>query len=138
MPRREEAKEGSETLVQRDHFVGRQLTENTADSAFIDGTQVVDESERWLADAARARGQRRVEIALGGRARNGDDGDEREALVADDIGIADYDAGADAPLFVADSQVEVGEKDGATVTPNPNPLSSLRPGPNGRVCRGSC
>ena len=62
--------------------------------------QVIDERVRGLGQAARSRGEGRIERAVAGCARDRHDGDEGEALVGVDSGIAHSDAGPDAALLV--------------------------------------
>jgi hypothetical protein len=108
-----ETEEGRESLIDGGNLSGREAAEDALDAALVDGSQLVDQSEGPLGEAARAGSKGRIKESLAGRAGQGHYAEERETLVGGDIGIAHHDAGPHAALFAADGRVEGNDHYGA-------------------------
>ena len=88
------------------------LTEDAADAAFVHRADVIDQRVGCSGQAAWPWLEGRVESTLAWCSGDGDDADERETLIGDDIGITDDDARADAPLLMTDRRFEIEQQDG--------------------------
>jgi hypothetical protein len=88
-----------------------ELAEDASHPPLVDGPQVVDEGVRQPGQPAVAWAQWRVQGAIAWSSRHGDDAEQREPLVGDDLGIADHNAGPHSELLVPDGGIQNEEID---------------------------
>ena len=112
---RAETEKQLEPLVNVGQFARRHLSEDPADAALVDRSQVIDEGIGRFREATRSSRKRGVQRANTGRTGHGNNGDQGKALIGVDRRIAHRDAGAHASLLATDGGIEFDEHDGAAI-----------------------
>jgi hypothetical protein len=81
------AQEERQAVIDGSHLFASKLAEYAPDPPLVDGSQMVNQCEGFLGEAAITRHEGRIEQSLAGRACYRHNAHERKALVADDLSL---------------------------------------------------
>src|ERR1035437_2801137 len=99
--------EQRQSLIDGCDLFARKVTEYAANPALVDGSEMVDQREGPLGEAAPAWRQGRIKESLARSPGHRHHAHKGKALVGDDIRIAYDDAGPCTALFAADCWIEI-------------------------------
>src|ERR1022692_1903889 len=101
-----EAEQEQQSLSDGGHLFARKFAKHAPDPPLVDGSQLVDQREGLLGETALAGCEGWIKESLAGSPGHRHHAHEPEALVADHVRIAHYDAWPHALLFVAGGGVK--------------------------------